>query len=258
MSQRISIIDVGIDTTSYADTCDRITLLAQQNKSGYVVAANVHVVMTAYWNQSYRQVLANAEIVTPDGMPLVWGLRSLGAKDQQRVYGPDLMLAMCDQAAQENIPIYLFGATVETLHKLEQNLKSRFPDLAIAGKHAPPYFEINASDFESQLDEDMQLIARSGAKVVFIALGCPKQEFWMSQAQNRLSAVMIGVGAAFDFHSGKVSQSPRWMMAIGLEWLYRFSQEPMRLWQRYLINNPCFVILFCLQHLRRIFQDPKR
>ncbi len=100
MSQRISIIDVGIDTTSYADTCDRIALLAQQNQSGYVVAANVHVVMTAYWNHSYRQVLANAEIVTPDGMPLVWGLRSLGAKDQQRVYGPDLMLAMCDRAAQ--------------------------------------------------------------------------------------------------------------------------------------------------------------
>ncbi len=130
--------------------------------------------------------------------------------------------------------------------------------MAIAGKHAPPYFELDAPDFESQLVEDMQLMAKSGAKVVFIALGCPKQEFWMSQAQNRLSAVMIGVGAAFDFHSGKISQAPRWMKAIGLEWLYRFSQEPARLWQRYLINNPCFVILFCIQHLRRIFQDPKR
>jgi len=257
MSQRISIIDVGIDTTSYADTCDRITLLAQQNKSGYIVAANVHVVMTAYWNQSYRQVLANAEIVTPDGMPLVWGLRSLGVKDQQRVYGPDLMLALCDRAAQENIPIYLFGATVETLNKLEQNLKSRFSDLAIVGKHAPPYFEINDPNFASQLTEDMELIAKSGAKFVFIALGCPKQEFWMSHAHHRLDAVMIGVGAAFDFHSGKISQAPRWMMAIGLEWLYRFSQEPVRLWQRYLINNPYFVILFCLQHLRRIFQSPK-
>ena len=257
MSQRIPIINVGIDTTSYADTCDRITLLAQQNKSCYIVAANVHVVMTAYWDHDYRQVLDSAEIVTPDGMPLVWGLRSLGAKNQQRVYGPDLMLALCDRAAQEKLPIYLFGATVETLNKLEQALKLRFPDLAIAGKHAPPYFEICDRNFESQLAEDIQLISKSGAKVVFVALGCPKQEFWMSHAQHRLSAVMIGVGAAFDFHSGQVSQAPRWMMAIGLEWLYRISQEPMRLLPRYLINNPCFVILFGIQHLQRIFQSPK-
>ncbi|MFN9209156.1 MAG: WecB/TagA/CpsF family glycosyltransferase, partial [Pseudanabaena sp.] len=133
MSQRISIINVGIDTTSYVDTCDRISSLVQQATSCYIVAANVHVVMTAYWNQDYRQVLDNAKIVTPDGMPIVWGLRSLGLKSQQRVYGPDLMLAWCDRAAQEAIPIYLFGATVETLNKLEQKLKLLFPDLEIAG-----------------------------------------------------------------------------------------------------------------------------
>jgi N-acetylglucosaminyldiphosphoundecaprenol N-acetyl-beta-D-mannosaminyltransferase len=253
MSQRISIINVGIDTTSYADTCDRVTMLAQSHQSCYIVAANVHVVMTAYWNHAYRQVLANAEIVTPDGMPLVWGLRSLGAKNQQRVYGPDLMMALCDRAGTENLPIYLFGATVETLNKLEQNLKLRFPDLAIAGKHAPPYFELDDPNFELHLAEDIKIISQSGAKIVFVALGCPKQEFWMRHAHHRLPAVMIGIGAAFDFHSGQVSQAPRWMMAIGLEWLYRFSQEPMRLWQRYLIHNPCFVILFGIQHLRRLF-----
>ncbi|WP_103666641.1 WecB/TagA/CpsF family glycosyltransferase [Pseudanabaena sp. BC1403] len=257
MSQRISIINVGIDTTSYVDTCDRIATLVQQATFCYIIAANVHVVMTAYWDRNYRQVLENAEIVTPDGMPLVWGLRSLGVKNQQRVYGPDLMLAWCDRAAQENLPIYLFGSTDETLNKLEQKLKLRFPDLAIAGKHAPPYFELENPNFEMLLAEDIELISKSGAKVVFVALGCPKQEFWMSHAQHRLAAVMIGVGAAFDFHSGQVSQAPQWMMAIGLEWLYRFSQEPIRLWQRYLINNPCFVILFGMQHLRRIFQSPK-
>ncbi|MCY7331963.1 MAG: WecB/TagA/CpsF family glycosyltransferase [Pseudanabaena sp. CAN_BIN31] len=254
MSQRISIINVGIDTTSYADTCDRITILARQATSCYIVAANVHVVMTAYWDRAYRQILANAVIVTPDGMPLVWAMRSLGAKNQQRVYGPDLMLAWCDRAAQENLSIYLFGATLATLEKLEQNLKSRFPDLAIAGKHAPPYFDLNDPKFESQLAEDVALISKSEAKVVLVALGCPKQEFWMSAAQPQLPSVMIGVGAAFDFHSGRVSQAPRWMMAIGLEWLYRFSQEPMRLWQRYLINNPCFVVLFGIQHLKRILK----
>ncbi len=255
MSQRISIINVGIDKTSYQDTCDRLIDLVHQNKSGYVVAANVHVVMTAYWDHDYRRVLANAEIVTPDGMPLVWGLRLLGANNQQRVYGPDLMLALCDRAMQENIAIYLFGATENTLERLEQNLKVRFPKLAIAGKHAPPKFDlkldVNSPKFELQLAKDLEIIAQSGAKIIFVALGCPKQEFWMSYGIDRLPAVMIGVGAAFDFHSGRVSQAPRWMMAIGLEWLYRFSQEPMRLWQRYLINNPCFVILFGMQYLQQ-------
>ena len=251
MSQRISIIDVGIDTTSYEDTCDRIVTFAQQAKSCYIVAANVHVIMTAYWNQAYRQVLANAEIVTPDGMPLVWGLRSLGAKNQQRVYGPDLMLALCDRAVKEHLSIYLFGATSNTLDKLEQNLKAKFSELVIAGKHAPPYIEICSSKFDSQLTDDVQLISKSGAEIVFVALGCPKQEFWMSKAQTELPAVMIGVGAAFDFHSGQIQQAPRWMMKSGLEWLYRFSQEPKRLWQRYLINNPCFVILFAMHYLRQ-------
>jgi N-acetylglucosaminyldiphosphoundecaprenol N-acetyl-beta-D-mannosaminyltransferase len=253
MSQRIPILNVEIDVTSYDDTCDRIAAMAKQARSGYIVAANVHVVMTAYWDRKYRQVLANAAMVTPDGMPLVWGLRSLGAKNQQRVYGPDLMLSWCDRAERENLSIYLFGATVDTLEKLEQNLKLQFPDLAIAGKHAPPYIDLDDPRFALKLAEDIQIINASGAKVVFVALGCPNQEFWMSYAHPQLSAVAIGVGAAFDFHGGKVAQAPRWMMAIGLEWLYRFSQEPMRLWQRYLINNPCFVILFGLQHLRRKF-----
>ena len=250
----MKVINVDINQTSYADSCDRLVKLAEQSQSCYVVAANVHVVMTAYWDRAYAQVLANAEIVTPDGMPLVWAMRSLGAKQQQRVYGPDLMLALCDRAVQENISIYLFGANAYTLDKLEQNLKIKFPDLAIAGKHSPPYLDLKSPKFTAQLAEDVQIIADSGADLVFVALGCPKQEFWMSQAQLHLSAVMIGVGAAFDFHSGQVSQAPRWMMAIGLEWLYRFSQEPMRLWQRYLINNPCFVFLFTMQYFRQILR----
>lgn len=253
----MKIINVDIDQTSYVDSCDRLIKLARQSQSCYVVAANVHVVMTAYWDRAYAQVLANAEIVTPDGMPLVWAMRSLGAKNQARVYGPDLMLALCSRAVQENISIYLFGANSRTLDKLDQHLKIKFPDLAIADKHAPPYLKLDSPKFTTQLAADVKIIADSGAKLVFVALGCPKQEFWMNQAQPYLSAVMIGVGAAFDFHSGQVSQAPRWMMAIGLEWLYRFSQEPMRLWQRYLVNNPCFIFLFAIQYfkqiLRRIF-----
>jgi len=162
-----------------------------------------------------------------------------------------LMLALCDRAVKEHLSIYLFGATSNTLDKLEQNLKAKFSELVIAGKHAPPYIEICSPKFDSQLTDDVQLISKSGAEIVFVALGCPKQEFWMSKAQTELPAVMIGVGAAFDFHSGQIQQAPRWMMKSGLEWLYRFSQEPKRLWQRYLINNPCFVILFAMHYLRQ-------
>jgi N-acetylglucosaminyldiphosphoundecaprenol N-acetyl-beta-D-mannosaminyltransferase len=210
------------------------------------VAANVHVVMSAYWNRSFQKIVNAAALVTPDGMPLVLGLRLLGNKKQSRVYGPDLMLAWCERAAQLQIPIYLYGGTEQTLEKLRYNLEQRFPGLEIAGSHAPPFRPLS-------LDEEAADIARiqaSGAPVVFVGLGCPKQEKWMARQQGKLSAVMVGVGAAFRFHSGEVSQAPRWMMAWGLEWLYRLAMEPGRLWKRYLLHNPVFVVLFGWQLLR--------
>lgn len=214
--------------------------------SCYVVAANVHVVMTAYWQRSFQTIINGAALVTPDGMPLVVGLRLLGIKGQSRVYGPDLMLAWCDRATQAGIPIYLYGGTKSMLEQLQQNLAERFPRLAIVGSYAPPFRPLTAAEEESDRDR----IHASGAAVVFVGLGCPKQEEWMARQQDQLQAVMIGVGAAFSFHSGEVSQAPRWMMTWGLEWLYRLAMEPKRLWQRYLVNNPAFLILFVWQLLR--------
>jgi len=242
----IQIIATPVYPTSYEDACDRIQAWALAKTSCYVVAANVHVVMTAYWQRSYQQVINGAVLVTPDGMPLVMGLRLLGVKQQQRVYGPDLMLAWCDRAAQAGIPLYLYGGTKATLDTLQQNLVQRFPGLIIAGTHAPPFRPLTLE--EERADRDR--IHASGASVVFVGLGCPKQEEWMARQQDKLNAVMVGVGAAFSFHSGEVSQAPRWMMAWGLEWLYRLAMEPTRLWQRYLLNNPAFLILFGWQLLR--------
>jgi len=242
----IQIIATPVYPTSYEDACDRIQAWALAKTSCYVVAANVHVVMTAYWQRSYQQVINGAVLITPDGMPLVMGLRLLGVKQQQRVYGPDLMLAWCDRAAQAGIPLYLYGGTKATLDTLQQNLVQRFPGLIIAGTHAPPFRPLTLE--EERADRDR--IHASGASVVFVGLGCPKQEEWMARQQDKLNAVMVGVGAAFSFHSGEVSQAPRWMMAWGLEWLYRLAMEPTRLWQRYLLNNPAFLILFGWQLLR--------
>lgn len=242
-SQRVHILGTAIDTTSYQDACDRIAKWVNAKQSCYIVAANVHVVMTAYWNLAYRQIVNHAALITPDGMPLVWGLRRLGIAKQPRVYGPDLMLAWCDRAAKEKQSIYLYGGTDTMLQHLAQNLLRHFPNLIIAGTHAPPFRPLSPVEEAA----DIEKIQRSGAAVVFVGLGCPKQEKWMARQQGQLNAVMIGVGAAFAFHSGAVSQAPRWMMAWGLEWLYRLSQEPRRLWRRYVVNNTAFLILFGLQ-----------
>jgi N-acetylglucosaminyldiphosphoundecaprenol N-acetyl-beta-D-mannosaminyltransferase len=242
----LPILSVPVHTTSYLDACDRIQAWAIEKKSCYIVAANVHVVMMAHWQSTFRAILHNAALVTPDGMPLVWALRLLGSPHQTRVYGPDLMLAWCDRASTLGLPIYLYGGTEAMLEKLSENLKKQFPGLQIAGCHAPPFRPLTPE--EEALDRDR--IQASGASVVFIGLGCPKQEEWMARQQGQLQAVMIGVGAAFSFHSGVVSQAPRWMMRWGLEWLYRLAMEPKRLWQRYLVNNPMFVALLGVQLLK--------
>lgn len=248
------ILRTRVDGTSYSDACDRIQAWANAHQSCYVVAANVHVVMTAYRDASYQQVLNRAALVTPDGMPLVWSLRLLGLSRQTRVYGPDLMLACCDRAAQKGLPIYLYGGTEEMLERLMQRLQTQFPQLIIAGCYAPPFRSLTPAEEAA----DRARIAASGARIIFVGLGCPKQERWMARQQGHLAGVMVGVGAAFDFHSGTISQAPRWMMRLGLEWLYRLSREPKRLWQRYFINNPVFVCLFMGQLLRHYFPLKKR
>ncbi|MGC1307620.1 MAG: WecB/TagA/CpsF family glycosyltransferase [Phormidesmis sp.] len=237
------ILNTRLSETTYQGACDRIQSLTQTRQSAYIVAANVHVIMTAYWHPHYRDILNKAALVTPDGMPLVWGMRWLGARHQPRVYGPDLMLAWCDRATHLNLPIYLYGSTPATLQRLSNNLQRIFPTLRIAGTHSPPFRDLTLQEEAA----DRERIQRSGAAVVFVGLGCPKQEEWMHRQLGKLDVVMIGVGAAFKFHSGEVSQAPRWMMQIGLEWLFRLVKEPRRLWSRYLVTNSAFIILFAQQ-----------
>lgn len=237
------VINSNIHATSYQEAATDILAWGKRKLSCYVIPANVHVVMTGFWQKSYQTIINHAALVTPDGMPLVWALRLLGIKNQKRVDAADLMLVCCDRAQQEKVSIYLYGATPVILAKLERNLKAWYPELIIAGSHAPPFRPPTAREAEM----DIKVINESGASIVFVALGCPKQEQWMAKQVGKINAVMIGVGAAFAFHSGEVSQAPRWLMKLGLEWLYRFATEPRRLWRRYLLNNPLFVILFALQ-----------
>lgn len=250
----IPILKSNVDSTDYLDVCDRIQVLAETQTSSYVIAANVHVVMTGFWQSEYQKVINEAFLVTPDGMPLVWVMRQLGSESQSRVYGPDLMLAWCERAAEKDLSIYLYGGTEDMLKKLTQKLSEQFPILKIAGSHSPPFRPLTLEEEQQDCDR----INASGASVVFVALGCPKQEQWMARQQGKINAVMIGVGAAFSFHSGEVKQSPRWMMKLGLEWFYRFCVEPRRLWRRYLINNPMFILLVSQQLLKHKLQRQKQ
>ncbi len=240
------VLGVRIDCTSYQAACDQIHALVISQTPAYVVAANVHVVMTALWQPKFRPVLEGAALVTPDGMPLVWALRLLGVSRQTRVYGPDLLLAWCARAAQEQHSVYLYGSTEAVLAKLSANLQRQFPRLPIAGYESPPFRPLTEEETTAALER----IRSARAQVLLVGLGCPKQEYWMAQHCQSLGIVALGVGAAFSFHSGVVKQAPRWMMHWGLEWLYRLTQEPGRLWQRYLINNPLFLVLFLSQLLR--------
>jgi len=200
--------------------------------------------MLARKDPQIARYLNAADIATPDGMPVVWALRSFGYPNQQRVYGPSLMLEICRRAAALGHRVFFYGAREETLAALKQRLKQRFPDLSIAGSYAPPFRALT-----SQEEEDVQRrIRESNADIVFVGISTPKQERWMYEHRHSFPGVtLIGVGAAFDIHAGHLRQAPAWMQRRGLEWLFRLSVEPRRLWRRYLLTTPLFLPLWAKQ-----------
>ncbi|WP_456833452.1 WecB/TagA/CpsF family glycosyltransferase [Deinococcus sp. UYEF24] len=192
---------------------------------------------------AFLDVTNSANLVTPDGMPLVWALQLLGAKNATRVYGPTLTLHVCRAAAQAGIPIGLYGGTPDSLQDFRAFLQHEFPGIRIACSIAPPFRTLTPEEDAAYTEQ----ILESGARILFVGIGCPKQEWWMYNHRDRLPLVMLGVGAAFDFHSGRVRQAPAAMQKLGLEWLFRLIAEPRRLWKRYARQNPRFVVMFASQ-----------
>ena len=237
------LLGMRVDSTSYSDAVRSIIDWVKEGGVRSVFAANTHMVMESYDSDSFRQVVNSADLVTPDGMPLVWWLRYRGEKAQQRVYGPELMLQVCQAASLEGIAIGLFGSTPEVIDSLKKKLIDRIPGLKINFMQSPPFKKLSAQD-EAKLQEK---ILASNMGILFIALGCPKQEQWIYDHKSNFPIVMVAVGAAFNFHAGAVRQAPRWMQRSGLEWFYRLIQEPGRLWKRYLITIPRFVFLVLLE-----------
>ncbi len=231
------VAEVNISAVDYEAACAKVVHAAETTSALSVSALAVHGVMTGVLDKQHAQRLNALDLVVPDGQPVRWALRLVhGIALPDRVYGPELTLRVCADAAASGLPVYFYGSKPAVLEKLRAQLAERFPKLEIAGMEPSKFRQLSAEENA----EAVERIKQSGAKIVFVGLGCPRQEVWAYENAPDLSLPVLAVGAAFDFHAGLLSQAPPWMQARGLEWLYRLIMEPTRLWHRYLVLNPLF------------------
>jgi N-acetylglucosaminyldiphosphoundecaprenol N-acetyl-beta-D-mannosaminyltransferase len=244
---------VPLAISDYERVMDWMQAVVAADARAYVTAAAVNLVMSAREDRRTLTAVLEATLAVPDGQPLVWALRALGHARATRVYGPDLMARFFARAARDGTPMYLYGGrTREALELLERRLRERFPGVRIVGGFSPPFRALS----EREEREVAATIDASGAQVVWVGTGQPKQELWMHAMRPRLAApLLVGVGAAFDFHAGLVRQAPAWMQRAGVEWVYRLWREPRRLWRRYARYNPLFVAGFARQYVRHVRDD---
>jgi len=242
------VLGVPLALTDYERTMDWIDATIQEARKGYICVAATHTVVATQDDPELRAAVLGASLVVPDGQPVVWAMNALGHDLPSRVYGPDLMEQYCDRSALTGARMFLYGGRNQgALVQLALNLRTRFAGLRIVGGYSPPFRDLS----DEELDAVVEEINAAKPDVVWVGIGVPKQEKWMATLRGRLDApVLVGVGAAFDFHAGLVPQAPGWMQSAGLEWLFRLAQEPRRLWRRYLTYNPRFVVGFARQYLR--------
>lgn len=244
--KRVNVLGVGVSNLSLNEAAEQVERLVRSGAKHYVCVSNVHTVMMCQDDPEYRRIHNDASMVTPDGKPLGWMQTLLGHAQPGRVYGPDLMLLVCKNSAATGTSHFFYGGEDGVPQALAERFAREFPGIKIAGAYSPPFRPLTPEEDEAEVNT----INESGADIVWVGLGAPKQERWMARHLGRLNApVMLGVGAAFAFHTGRVSQAPAWMQRNGLEWAYRLAVEPRRLWRRYIFNNPMFIIMCALQLL---------
>jgi N-acetylglucosaminyldiphosphoundecaprenol N-acetyl-beta-D-mannosaminyltransferase len=235
--EKQSIIQFPISLGGYKTFLKEIIHLAELKKSAYICVANVHMFIEAYKSPDFHKIVGNADIVTPDGRPLIWGLKILQGIEQERVAGMDLLPDLLGEMAIENISAFFFGSTEATLENTKTYIENNYPKLRIAGFHNPPF----GQDHNLEEKEIVTKINDSLPCIVFVVLGCPKQEKWMASMKDKIQTVMIGIGGALPVMLGIQKRAPHWMQNAGLEWLYRLSQEPRRLFKRYVSTNSLFL-----------------
>jgi N-acetylglucosaminyldiphosphoundecaprenol N-acetyl-beta-D-mannosaminyltransferase len=242
--ERVNVLGVGISVLNLRTALAAIIEAIESRRKGYICVTGVHGVMEAQEGRGFREILNGAYLCTPDGMPMVWAGKLKGHREMGRVYGPDLMLEVCAWSEQSGCRHFFYGGGEGVAGLLAERLRARFPRLKVVGTFTPPFRPLNPDEEKALQD----MVLASKPDVFWVGLSTPKQEKFMVEYLPKLEAtLMVGVGAAFDFHSGRVKQAPRWMQRSGLEWLYRLSCEPGRLAKRYLRNNPLFVMKFFAQ-----------
>jgi N-acetylglucosaminyldiphosphoundecaprenol N-acetyl-beta-D-mannosaminyltransferase len=242
---KIDIIGSPITALPFEVQINFILEWAMGKVSKVICVANTHMLVESYWHPEFSSVLKSADIVTPDGMPLVWMLKLMGAGTQNRVAGMDILLSLCKLAPLRDIHLFFLGSDVVILERMRKNLERVFPNVKIAGMEPLPFRPLTPTEDEAIIKK----IHDSGAGIVLVALGCPKQELWMVQHKDKIQAVMIGLGGAFPVFAENHKRAPYWIRHLGGEWFYRLIQEPFRLFRRYSTTIPVFIWLALKQIL---------
>ena len=242
--ERVNVLGVGISVLNLPAAVEAIAAAVREKRKGYICVTGVHGVMEAQDDGAFKKILNGAFLCTPDGMPMVWAGKLKGHREMRRVYGPDLMLDVCAWSETSGARHFFYGGAAGVAELLAQKLREKFPALQVAGTFTPPFRALNDAEIKSLQAQ----VSAVKPDILWVGLSTPKQERFMAEFLPRLDAtLMVGVGAAFDFHSGRTRQAPRWMQRSGLEWLFRLGSEPRRLGKRYLRNNPLFVAKFFSQ-----------
>lgn len=241
--ERIRIVSLDVNICDFEILVRKIASLVDRERGAYICMSTVHMIMESYDDSEYNTMVNSADMVVPDGMPLVWIQKLQGIRDADRVRGNDLMIGLFDYASKNGLSIGFYGGKKSVVEALLERANIDYPNLKIAYSHSPPFRPLTVEEDNSIIQE----IREQAPDILFVGLGCPKQERWMAANKDKLNSVMIGVGAAFDFYAGNIAECPKFLQRIGLEWLFRLTQEPRRLWKRYLFQNPRFVALAVMQ-----------
>jgi N-acetylglucosaminyldiphosphoundecaprenol N-acetyl-beta-D-mannosaminyltransferase len=247
MDKRCEIISMGVNVTNLNDALYGVEMLSKKGVGAYVCVSNVHMCIEVLDSEDFSNVVNSADIVIPDGKPLSWAQKLLGHKEAEQVRGQDIMNALCAQSGEKSLNIGFYGGSSDALlNVVKAKLLESYPDINITYAFSPPFRPLTDT-------EDAGVVAainNANVNVLFVGIGCPKQERWMAEHKDQLNCVMLGVGAAYDFIAGEKKHAPRWVQKIGMEWLFRLCSEPKRLWRRYFSTNPRFIWHFSKQYFK--------
>lgn len=247
MKNKCSIIQMDVDVVNIVSSLAAIEALAKTKTGAYVCVSNVHMCMEVFDSDDFRLIVNNADLIIPDGRPISWAQNLLGHKNAEQVRGQDIMNELCRISGEKELKIGLYGGSSNALlEQIISKLKKSYPDINISFNYSPPFRPLTDSENQDVISK----INESEVNILFVGIGCPKQEIWMAEHKDKLNCVMLGVGAAYDFIAGSKKHAPMWMRKVGLEWLFRLCSEPTRLWQRYLKQNPRFIYHFSKQLLK--------